>query len=170
MKDTTPTESSLKQDAMMEEAIASAELATPTTGTLKDALISDGNTVYAVEMKNLTTGETGKEVAVSAGDKIEFVYPKSATPTESWEEEFDKKFKHVHHPLIQADNILRDTSGIKDFIRTQLSLAEQRGREEAVDYCLAHFTTDAISVRHPDNMKVWNAARQGTSTSSPEGV
>ncbi|MES2006888.1 MAG: hypothetical protein V4436_02135 [Patescibacteria group bacterium] len=45
-----------------------------------------------------------------------------STPT--WQEEFDKKFKHVYHPKIRAENIIQDTSEIKSFI-TQL-LTEQQ--------------------------------------------
>lgn len=49
-----------------------------------------------------------------------------------WEAEFDRQFKHVHHPLIQAENVIHDTRPIKDFIRSE----KRKSREEVVDFLL----------------------------------
>lgn len=49
---------------------------------------------------------------------------------EEWEEVFDRKFKHVHHPMIQAENVIHDTKDIKSFIRNLLEAAEKRAWDE----------------------------------------
>lgn len=49
---------------------------------------------------------------------------------EDWEVEFDRKFKNIHHPMIQAENVLQDTREIKDFISEQITLAKAEGAAE----------------------------------------
>ncbi len=44
--------------------------------------------------------------------------------------EFDFKFKHVHHPNIIAENIIRDPSEIHAWLRTTLTSFESRIRAE----------------------------------------
>lgn len=105
----------------------------------------------------------------------------SATPTESWEKEFKDK--------VEGNGWLEyegDYETIKSFIRTQISLAEQRGREEAVEYILEHGKLRVTPNNDEDTVKAFllkrfadknyrmatldllEQARQGTSTSSPE--
>lgn len=58
----------------------------------------------------------------------------------------------------------------KSFIHSLLSEAEARGRSEAVDFLLSKFTNDVIVVRHPENIKVWEAARHPSPEAGGEGA
>ncbi len=52
--------------------------------------------------------------------------------TNNWRDEFDSLFKHVHHPLIQGENIVIDTKPIKEFI----SRVREEAKEEERKYFL----------------------------------
>ena len=67
--------------------------------------------------------------------------------------------EELHLILLPAELVPDLEAQIVNQIGDLLSQERAKGREEAVDYLLSKFTTDAISVRHPENMKIWDAAR-----------
>lgn len=64
---------------------------------------------------------SGKMMCVSCGEEPEFI------TVENWETMLDKRFKHVYHPNIKAENIIQDTTEIKTFIN-ELLIAVEKNR------------------------------------------